>query len=537
MAYPKIKWRKDIPRNQGLSARDYEKYLLKDRGSELVADGYNCNPGLAVKQFELIQARYGKNVARGGKNLNVAFEVIHSFNHEESKYLSAEKVNIMGAELAKRYFPDHQFLVVTHTDTSKTHNHILVNPVNEKTGKRDITDKKKHLYNLRSIANDISREHELSVIRQTERKRGKNIPQRVKEIQRRGGKSYRLDLFQKADFARSYATSFDEYVGLLSKLSVHVAITEKTITYYYEGHGKGIRGKRLGSHYDKPGLIEKFKSNDELFLNQPHIRWKIRDDISHFQNGKKASLETSKSRLFIGANAQKSYEKNYESYTKSDRRFNRTPLPSDETLKDSIIPVSEIRRASESDILKYCKRYNIPWVTNPKGEVVLKGREHVVINGNQWTNTKNKTTGSLIELVSLHNDISFLRAISKITGNEHLLLLEQSFGEVKQPYTPFYVPKIARERGETAKAKVRQFFKHNNINKDLVDDLFKQKKVQVDKQGGIWFYPDENQETAIQYTLDSKEGYQAKHYGNKEKLTVVRVSGTKRATLVCSLKI
>ena len=337
-------------------------------------------------------------------------------------------------------------------------------------------------------------------------------------MQRRGGKSYRLDLFQKADFARSYVTSFDEYAGLLSELSVHVAITEKTITYYYEGHGKGIRGKRLGSHYDKPGLIEKFKSNDELFLNQPHIRWKIRDDISHFQNGKKASLETSKSRLFIGANAQKSYEKNYESYTKSDRRFNRTPLPSDETLKDSIIPVNEIRRASESDILKYCKRYNIPWVTNPKGEVVLKGREHVVINGNQWTNTKNKTTGSLIELVSLHDDISFLRAILKITGNEHLLLLEQSFGEVKRPYIPFYVPKIAKERGETAKAKVRQFFKHNNINinKDLVDDLFEQKRVQVDKQGGIWFYPDENQETAIQYTLNSKEGYQAKHYGNKE---------------------
>ncbi len=146
----------------------------------------------------------GKNKARRGQILNVAFEVIHSFGPEESKYLSAEKINVMGTELAKRYFPDHEFMVVTHTDTDKTHNHILVNPVNEKTGKRDIINKKKHLYNLRAISNDISRENGLSIIRNTEKERKRNIPQEVKEIQRRGGSSYRLDLFQKADFAWSY---------------------------------------------------------------------------------------------------------------------------------------------------------------------------------------------------------------------------------------------------------------------------------------------------------------------------------------------
>ena len=51
-------------------------------------------------------------------------------------------------------------------------------------------------------------------------------------IRKWGGKSHRLDLFQKADFARSYATSFDEYVGILNELSVKVAITEKKISCF-----------------------------------------------------------------------------------------------------------------------------------------------------------------------------------------------------------------------------------------------------------------------------------------------------------------
>ena len=515
MAYLKVKWRKDVPKNKELSAKDYEQYLLKERGTEIVVNSHNCIGGRAIKQFEYTQVRYGKNKPCGGKNVNVAFEVIHSFSPKESKILSAEKVNFMGVKLAKRYFPDHEFVVVTHTDTNKTHNHILVNPVNEKTGKRDITDKKAHLYNLRAVSDEIVREHGLSIIRPTEKERARNVPQKVKEIQRRGGKSYRLDLFQKTDFGRSYATSFDEYVSILSELSVKVAITEKTITYYYEGHEKGIRGKQLGAHYDKSGLIEKFRSNDELFLNQPQVRRKVRDGISNFKDGKRDSLGTSSSLSMVGGNAQKVTGKDYESYTKNDRRTNKTPLPSDDTLRDSIIPVSEIRRASNSDILGYFKKHNISWIENKKGETVLKGREHIVINGNRWTNTKNKTTGSLIELVSFHDETTYLKSISKITGNKNLLLLEQHFGKVKRPYQSFYLPKIQKENPQISMAKIKHFFKHHKMDEGLADDLFKQKRVQVDKKGSIWFYTDEDHKEGVQYSLDSGENYKAKYYGRQ----------------------
>ena len=515
MAYIKVKWRKETPKGRELSAKDYEKYLLKERGVELVVNCYHCLEGKSIQQFERTQALYGKDKPHRGQSVNVAFEVIHSFNPEESRTLSAEKVNLMGVELAKGYFPDHEFVVVTHTDTNKTHNHILVNPVNEKTGKRDITDKKKHLYNLRSLSDEIVREHGLSIIKETDKIKSKRLSKKVREIQRRGGKSYRLDLFQKADFARSYAISFDEYVSFLNELSVKVAITEKTITYHYIGHEKGIRGKKLGANYDKSGLMEKFKSNDELFLSQPQIRSKIRDGINNFKDGKRDSLGASSPLSMFGGNAQNLRDKNYESYTKSDRRGHRTPLPSDDALRDSIIPMSEIKRASNSDILDYCKRHNIACIENKKGETTLKGREHVVIHGNRWTNTKNKTTGSLIDLVSLHEDISFLGAIAKITGNKNLFLLEQHFGEAKKTYKSFHIPKIKTESPHVAEAKIKQFFRHHKINEGLADDLFKQKRVQVDQKGGIWFYSDEDQKEAVQYTLASDNSYKAQYHGRQ----------------------
>ena len=67
---------------------------------------------------------------------------------------------------------------------------------------------------------------------------------------------------------------------------------------------------------------------------------------------------------------------------------------------------------------------------------------------------KNKTTGSLIEFVSGHDQTTFLRSISKITGNKNLLLLEQHYGEVKRPYTSFYVPKDRQEKSGLAKLNV-----------------------------------------------------------------------------------
>ncbi len=303
-------------------------------------------------------------------------------------------------------------------------------------------------------------------------------------------------------------------LNLLNAINCNIEITDKNITYFYVGHDKGVRGNKLGKHYDKKGLVQKFKDNDSLFLKQPQLRSKIRDGITDYQNGKGDTLGVSSSLLLGGGTTQGLKGKNYESYTKSNRRGNRTPIPSDHDLRHSIIPISEIRKASNSDILEYCKKHKIKTITNDKGKTVLKGREHIVINEKRWTNTKNKTTGSLIEFVTAHNSTSYLRAISQITGNKNLLLLEQYMGEVKRPYTSFYIPKQKQAKADLAKLNVKKFLKHHGISEKVSEDLFKLKRVQADSKGSIWIYPEGTDKEAIEFSRESN-GYKSKRHGDK----------------------
>ncbi len=514
MAYVKVKWRKDTSKNRELSASDYEKYLLKERGSELVVTCNNCLESQVINQFVAAQAQAGQYEKRENRNSNIAFEVIQSFSPSQSQQLEPQKVNEMGADLAKRYFPNHDFMVVTHTDTEKLHNHILVNPVNQISGKRDVTDKKKHLYNLRTISNEISRENGLSIIRETEQSKSMKLPQKVQEMNRRGAQSRRMDLFQKADLARSYATSFDEYVATLDILKVKVAITEKTITYFYGDTQKGIRGQKLGAHYDKVGLIEQFKSNDDKFAQRPNLRRKIQDGITDYKDGKRDTLGAEGAILRSGGTAPNAIQKDYAAYTKSERRGNRTPVVSDHHLGGSLIPIAEIKKAQGKDIFEYCNKHNIKTELNDKGQRTLKGREHILIDGSQWKNTKNKTVGSLIEFVAFKEDISFIASISKITGNKSLLLLEQYYEPVKRPYKSFYIPKEQHADHQVAFQKVSTLLKHTGINSELTKDLFELKKVQVDKKGSIWFFPEENHHGGLEVSPQKEGGYHSALHGD-----------------------
>ena len=511
MAYIKVKWRKKSPSNRQQTASDYEKYLLRDRGTELIIHTYNCFNGHIIDDFIYTQSIFGKNTSSPLQN-NIALEVIQSFSPNESSILTAKKVNSMGEELAKRYFPDHQFAVITHTDTSKLHNHILINPVNEITGKRDVHNKIRHLYSIRRISNEISLENGLTIINSTGKEQAQKVPDQAMAIEKRGGRSHRLDLLQKADFARSYATSFNEYTGVLNELSVKVAITDKSITYFYKGHQKGIRGRKLGDNYIKSGLIKKFKSNDKLFYHQPQLKGVYKDGIKALQDGKRVTLGATGPIFLDGRNEKRFGEKNYSSFTKSHRDFDRTPLPTNDNLAYSPIPIEVIRDASSRNISDYCKQHRIKLETNKKGQSVLAGREFVVIDKSRWVNTKNNTTGSLIEFVSIHQDKNYLQAISDITGNKRLLLLEQFTGEVKRPYNSFHVPFVKEENKGRAMKILNGFANINGLNQEKLNHFFKSENVGVDKSGSVWFFQ-ENKKGAIEYFQDENGEFNSKTHG------------------------
>jgi Relaxase/Mobilisation nuclease domain len=131
-------------------------------------------------------------------------------------------------------YKGHEAIIKTHTDTGKIHNHIVVNMVNHETGKM-LENKKYHLHKLRDLNDKICLANGLSVINREAKERRARLPDKVLRMERFNRFSYIFDTKQKADFARKYATGYDEYVAILGQLGVAARVENKNITYYYPG--------------------------------------------------------------------------------------------------------------------------------------------------------------------------------------------------------------------------------------------------------------------------------------------------------------
>lgn len=431
------------------------------------------------------------------KDNNFFFEIIHSFSPSESQKLGSKKINELGQELAKRsFFSEHEYFIVTHTDKAHFHNHIIVNPVHPETGKRIYRDMK-HRDVMMALNDKLCRENGLNVIEKTAIEKNEELHPKAKKMSQRYGQSYELDLMQKADFARAYSTNFFEYESILKEMNVDLRITEKTISYLYQGKQKRKRGDKIGKRYTKEGLQEKFKSNLELFSRDPQLKDEILQSLRGITDHQGNIVGTPSSVLLDGGGHEKFIQKGRHRFSKNEISHDRNVYSSDHHLHNSIVPLSIIREARNGNILKYAESNGIKTVVDSKGQTVLKGRPHVQLFDYEWVNTKNKTRGSLIDFVAFHDQSSYLKAIAKIADNPRLLLLEKHFGEVKRPYTSFHIPNL--QEGKESEKNIRIFLKHHNASPQINHEIWRLKNVRSDKNGNVWFLPEKDRTGAIEY--------------------------------------
>lgn len=77
--------------------------------------------------------------------------------------LTPQQVNAIGVEFAQRQFPDFEVVVATHLDTNHLHNHLVVNSVSCKDGKKlhqNAADLQRH----RQVNDEICMAHGLQVL-------------------------------------------------------------------------------------------------------------------------------------------------------------------------------------------------------------------------------------------------------------------------------------------------------------------------------------------------------------------------------------
>src|SRR6202034_4064749 len=122
------------------------------------------------------------------------------------------------------------------------------------------------------------------------------------------------------------------------------------------------------------------------------------------------------------------------------------------------VPADEIKKARTQSIFEYCKRNNIQLTKNEKSEMVFKGKEFVTVSDFEFTNNKNGTRGSLIDLVAAHKNLTLIQAVAHINGNSRLLLLEQHLGETPLKYRSFHVPRPEIANARKVSEAMENFF-------------------------------------------------------------------------------
>jgi hypothetical protein len=418
--------------------------------------------------------------------------------------LAPEQFNQMGQELASRVAPGHLSWVTTHTEKEHLHNHIVICAVHSETGKR-LQNKKAFLFQIRDTNDAICKEHGLSVLDRPIHSPALRMSETVKAMVARGKQSWKFDLLQKADFARSLSTSFDEFVATLKPLGVDARVENTNITYFYGAMTKGTRGKNFGSNFTKEGLVTAFRANDERFSKFPNLREQIQQSFS-------SKFTTSSEHAFPIA-IQPPGVKNYEKYTKIARNHTREELPASFNKTGGLL-YPEFKKAQELSLFDYCKKNKIPLLTDASGKTTLRDCPNITLmSSSEWTNKRNHTHGSIIEFVMNHDRSNYLHAVAKINKNPRLLLLEQAMGEHRKGYQSFYFPKNEIDPAN-GKDRIGSLLRSKGFNsRREIESISKSKNLQVTKNGNVWLFGID-EKSALEFSEQKSGKWEVKRHGN-----------------------
>lgn len=238
-----------------------QQYLLQEkkiRNSAIA--GFGTRADNFGKQFNQVQQLYGKTTGRR------YYHYVLSFSPEETKRLSPSDVTEIGTSLAQDTFgkDGFQYIVVTHTDTDHLHSHIVVNAVNQTTGKKLHTTRK-DLITMKERVNTLCHKHALQLIPKSEKK----ITNGEYWTDIHGKDVWKQELRDVIDMVRQQVQSYDDFKSTL-EMEWGVIITRDNgigMTYTHQ-NGNKVRGKKLGTAYDKPALQETFSQGMKTTANR-----------------------------------------------------------------------------------------------------------------------------------------------------------------------------------------------------------------------------------------------------------------------------
>lgn len=218
--------------------------------------GINCRVPTAFEEMAAVKERFGK--ADG----NQAYHAYQSFKPGE---VTPEQCHEIGVNLAKTLWGDRfQIIVTTHLDKHHLHNHLVINSVSFKDGKK-FNDNKATYAEMRRISDSYCRSYGLSVIE----KPGGKTPRAIYFAEKNGAPT-RYNLMREAiDRALSQnCINLEELQRALLEQGyvLQASETRKYATLRSVNSSKPVRLYQLGEDYDLPRLQARVDENREWFL-------------------------------------------------------------------------------------------------------------------------------------------------------------------------------------------------------------------------------------------------------------------------------
>lgn len=235
-------------------------YAENDRKTDqrMYVSAINCPKQRAYQCMMDTKRRFGK---LGG---NVAYHGYQSFVTGE---VTPEEAHQIGLETARRMWgEEYEIVVTTHLNTDNIHNHIIINSVSFKTGRKFENHIRDHI-RLREISDEVCREHGKSVIPFSHFYGNK----KAHWIHQSGQLTHRDILRRDLDEAISKCSTFQEMKRYLKGLGYRF---ERDFQFQYPsvkavGWKRSVRLESLGEEYSKDSIRQKMIENQrkpELFM-------------------------------------------------------------------------------------------------------------------------------------------------------------------------------------------------------------------------------------------------------------------------------
>lgn len=172
-----------------------------------------CNIETIDRDFKSVLIDYNE---KNNSNQNMSARmIIQSFDSDDN--LTPEQVHQYGIEFADNYLKgNHQYTVITHTDTDNLHNHIIFNNINFNKLKMFDSKRVNTLERLREENDKISEKYGLSIIEEGRKGRKKYLAFN-EYVARSKKKSFKGNLEEIIDKNISKANSFNEFLSFMQK--------------------------------------------------------------------------------------------------------------------------------------------------------------------------------------------------------------------------------------------------------------------------------------------------------------------------------